>query len=77
MQLDRRSRSPLPVSLLSRLVVRYRGAEVLRIESETAVSEDPVFGFTLCGEAGGELRAEAEDSDGRRFREAWSLGATG
>ena len=77
MQIDRRSRLPLPVSFLSQLAVRYGGAEVLRIEAETSVSEDPTFGFTLSGEAGGELRAEAEDSDGRRFREAWTLGATG
>jgi sulfur-oxidizing protein SoxY len=77
MQLDRRSRSALPASFLSRLEVRYRGAKVLRIEAETSVSEDPTFGFILAGEAGGELEVEAEDSDGRRFRNAWSLGATG
>ncbi len=77
MQLDRRSRTPLPASFLNLLVVRYRGAEVLRIEAETSVAEDPSFGFTLSGESGGELRAEAEDSDGRRFRHAWTLGATG
>jgi sulfur-oxidizing protein SoxY len=77
MQLDHRSRTALPVSFLSRLGIRYRGAEVLRIEADTSVAEDPTFGFTLSGEPGGELRAEAEDSDGRRFRSAWTLGATG
>ena len=77
MQIDRRSRTPLPVSFLNLLAVRYRGAEVLRIEAETSVAEDPAFGFTLSGEAGGELRVEAEDSDGRRFSHAWTLGATG
>ena len=77
LQIDRRSRAPLPVSFLNRFAVCYRGAEVLRIEAETSVSEDPTFGFTLSGEAGGELRAEAMDSDGRRFRGAWTLGATG
>ena len=76
MQIDRRSRKPLPVSFLNLLAVRYRGTEVLRIEAETSVAEDPTFGFTLSGEAGGELSAEAEDSDGRRFRDAWTLGAT-
>ena len=77
MQIDQRSRTPLPVSFLNLLAVHYRGAEVLRIESETSVAEDPTFGFTLTGEAGWELRVEAEDSDGRRFRGAWTLGATG
>ncbi len=77
LQIDRRSRMPLPVSFLHRLAVQYRGAEVVRIEAETSVAEDPTFGFTLSGESGGELRVEAEDSDGRRFRAAWTLGATG
>ena len=77
MQIDRRSRTALPVSFLNRVEVRYRGAEVLRIEAETSVAEDPSFAFTLSGEPGGELRVEAEDSDGRRFRNAWTLGATG
>jgi sulfur-oxidizing protein SoxY len=77
MQIDRRSRTPLPVSFLHKLEARYRDAEVLRIEAETAVAEDPTFAFTLSGEPGGELRIEAEDSDGRRFRSAWTLGATG
>ena len=77
MQLDFRSRAALPVSFLSRVAVSYRGVAVVRIEAETAVAEDPTFGFTLAGEPGGELRVDAEDSDGRRFRHAWTLGATG
>ncbi len=77
MQIDPRARTALPVSFLNRVEVRYRGAGVLRIEAETAVAEDPTFAFTLSGEPGGELRVEAEDSDGRRFRNAWTLGATG
>ncbi|MBD0273294.1 MAG: quinoprotein dehydrogenase-associated SoxYZ-like carrier [Acetobacteraceae bacterium] len=77
LQIDRRRRMPLPASFLTLLAVRYRGAEVLRVEAETSVAEDPAFGFTLFGEAGGELLAEAEDSDGRRFRGAWTLGAAG
>jgi sulfur-oxidizing protein SoxY len=70
LQLDPRGRAALPVSFLSRLEVRYRGAEVLRVEAETSVAEDPTFGFALSGEPGGELRGWAEDSDGRRFRGA-------
>lgn len=77
MQTDPRGHAPLPVSFLHRLSVRYRGAEVVAIEAETGVSEDPFFAFTLSGEPGGELRAEAEDSDGRRFNAAWTLGAAG
>lgn len=77
MQIDQRSRQPLPVSFLATLAVRYRGADVLRIEAETSVAENPSFGFTITGEAGGELSVEAEDSDGRRFANSWTLGAAG
>ena len=77
MQIDGRSRTALPVSFLNRVEVHYRGAQVLRIEAETSVAEDPSFAFTLAGEPGGELRVSAEDSDGRRFRNTWTLGAAG
>ena len=77
MQIDRRSRTPLPVSFVHTLQITYRGAEVLIIEAGTSVAEDPTFVFTLSGEPGGELRVEAEDSDGRRFRNTWTLGAAG
>jgi sulfur-oxidizing protein SoxY len=65
------------VSFLQTLRITYRAAEVLRIEAETSVAEDPTFAFTLSGEPGGELRVEAEDSDGRRFQNSWTLGAAG
>lgn len=77
MQVDGRTRTPLPAFFLNQMEVRYRGAEVVRIEAEPSVAEDPTFVFGLVGEPGGELRAEAEDTDGRRFRGVWTLGATG
>lgn len=77
MQVDPRARAPLPASFVSQVEVRYRGAEVVRVEAEPSVAEDPAFAFGLVGEPGGELRADAEDTDGRRFRGAWTLGATG
>lgn len=76
-QVDRADGRALPASFLRQITVRYRGADLLRIEADTAVAEDPTFGFSLAGEPGGELRVEAEDSDGRRFRAAWTLGAAG
>lgn len=77
LQIDSASRKPLPACFLHRVEVRYRDAEVLRIEAETAVAENPAFAFCLVGEPGGELRVDAEDSDGRHFRGAWTIGATG
>jgi hypothetical protein len=57
--------------------VLYRGAEVLRVECDISIAENPTFGFALAGEAGGELRVEAEDNRDRRFASAWTVGASG
>ncbi len=55
----------------------YRSAEVLRVECDISIAENPTFGFALAGEAGGELRVEAEDNHDRRFASAWTLGNSG
>ncbi len=55
----------------------YRGAEVLRLEADISIAENPTFGFALAGEAGGELRVEAEDNRERRFATSWILGNSG
>ena len=76
-QADRAGGRPPPASFLRRIAVRYRGADLLRIEADSSVAEDPTFGFSLPGEPGGALQVEAEDSDGRRFRGVWMVGAAG
>jgi hypothetical protein len=50
---------------------------MLRVECDISIAENPTFGFTLVGEAGGELRVEAEDNRERRFASAWTLGSSG
>ncbi len=47
------------------------------MECDISIAENPTFGFALAGEAGGELRVEAEDNRDRRFAAAWTVGASG
>ena len=77
LQIDQLSRLSIPAEFVRTLRVLYRGAEVLRVEADISIAENPTFGFALAGEAGGELRVEAEDSRERRFATAWTLGNSG
>jgi sulfur-oxidizing protein SoxY len=77
LQIDQLSRLSIPAEFVRTLRVSYRGAEVLAVEADISIAENPTFGFVLAGEAGGELRVEAEDNRERRFVSAWTLGTTG
>jgi sulfur-oxidizing protein SoxY len=77
LQMDQLTRLSIPAEFLRELRVGYRGAEVLSLEADISIAENPAFGFMLAGEPGGELRVEALDSRDRRFEAAWTLGATG
>jgi sulfur-oxidizing protein SoxY len=77
LQIDQISRLSIPAEFVRTLRILYRGAEVMSVECNISVSENPTFGFALAGEPGGELRVEAEDSRERRFATAWTLGDTG
>lgn len=77
LQIDQLTRLSIPAEFVREVRVTYRGAEVLRVESDIAIAENPTFGFALRGEPGGELRMEALDNRDRRFAEGWTLGAAG
>lgn len=77
LQIDQLTRLSIPAEFVRLLRITYRDAEVLRVEADISIAENPTFGFVLSGEAGGELRVEAEDNRERRFSAAWRLAATG
>jgi sulfur-oxidizing protein SoxY len=77
LQIDQLTRLSIPAEFVRELRVTHRKAEVLRIEADISIAENPTFGFALEGEPGGELRVEAVDNRDRRFEGAWTLGAAG
>lgn len=77
LQIDQLTRLSIPADYVRALRITYAGAELLRIESEISIAENPTFGFTLDGEPGGELRVAALDNRDRRFEGHWTLGAAG
>lgn len=77
LQMDQLTRLSIPAEYVRELRITYRGVEVLSVEADISVAENPTFGFALAGEPGGELRVEAVDNRDRRFEGSWMLGATG
>lgn len=77
LQIDQLTRLSIPAEFIQRLTVLYRGQEVMAVESDISIAENPSFGFTLTGEPGGELRVEAEDNKGRHFTGRWQVGTAG
>ncbi len=77
LQMDQLTRLSIPAEFVRELRVAYRGAEVLSVEADISIAENPTFGFALSGEPGGELRVSAQDNRERRFEGNWMLGASG
>lgn len=77
LQMDQLTRLSIPAEYVRAVRVLYRGAEVLNVECDISIAENPTFGFALAGEPGGELRVEAEDNRDRRFASTWTLGNSG
>lgn len=73
-QLNRSYPAPNFVRLVT---VRYRDKPVLVGEVNFSISENPNFGFYFRPEDGGELLAEVEDTDGRKFESRVMIAARG
>lgn len=73
-QLSRHYPEPHFVRLVT---VRYRDKPVMVGEVDFSISENPNFRFYFRPEGGGELRAEIEDTDGRKFESRVMIDARG
>ena len=77
LQIDQLTRLSIPAEFIRHVVVAYRGEVVLTVDCDISIAENPTFGFSLGGEAGGALRLSAEDSRNRRFDGTWPTTAAG
>jgi sulfur-oxidizing protein SoxY len=77
LQIDQLTRLSIPAEFVRQLAITYRGQEVMAVECDISIAENPSFGFILAGEPDGELRVVAEDNKERRFIGAQKLGAAG
>ena len=53
--------------------VSYNGEPVLTLDSDISIAEDPSLVFAFVPGGSGELKAEVEDSNNRRFEQSWPV----
>ena len=76
MQMDQVSRLYVPAQFVKSVQI-WQGAELLlTIEAGISISENPTFRFDYRPNGAATFRAEAEDSDGKIFRQEWPATAS-
>ena len=75
MQMDQIKRTYVPAKFIETIDVRYGDTELLQVEGNISLSENPMIEFSFTPQAAGRLTATAKDSDGLVFSGAWSVPA--
>ncbi len=73
LQLDQRTRSIIPPDYVTKVMISFNGAHIMTAETDISISQDPSFRFFFNPEEGGELKAEMEDSKGRKFSKVFTV----
>lgn len=76
MQIDQLSRNWIPPDYIRTIKITQGGESVLEVESDISLAEDPALTFTLvAGSKREPLEVVVEDTEGRLFRQSWTLGS--
>jgi sulfur-oxidizing protein SoxY len=73
LQMDQLTRNYIAADFIQKIRITDGGAEVLTVESDIALSEDPSIRFALLPRVAGDLKVEVEDSQQRHFAQDWPL----
>ena len=73
LQMDQLTRLYVPAHFVSSIRIWQGGDLLLGVESGISISENPEFRFDYRPNGANEFRAEVEDSEGRIFKENWSV----
>jgi sulfur-oxidizing protein SoxY len=74
MQMDQVTRNYVHADFVRSIKISYNGADVLSVESDISISEDPSLTFEFVPSAqSGELSAEIDDSNNRHFAKSWPV----
>lgn len=75
MQMDQVTRYYIPADFVQTVTITHAGKEILSIDGNISLSENPAIRFWLTPEAQGPLRVKATDSNGRAFDGIWLVPA--
>jgi sulfur-oxidizing protein SoxY len=67
----------IPAHFVQNLSISQGDRLILAMEGGISISEDPHFRFDFAPGAGGEIRVEATDTEGKVFKDQWPLEAAG
>jgi sulfur-oxidizing protein SoxY len=73
MQMDQITRHYTPAHFIKTIDISFEGDDVLRIESDIALSTDPVITFSFVPKQKGQLKVSVNDSKGQRFERAFDV----
>jgi len=74
MQMDQLTRHYVPADFVRSIKLSYNGVDVLTVESDISISEDPSLTFTFVPTMpDGEIRSEVNDSSNRYFEQSWPV----
>ena len=73
LQLDQRTRSIIPADYVTKVMVSFNDTHIMTAETDISISQDPSFRFFFNPDQGGELKAEMEDSKGRKFSKVFKI----
>jgi sulfur-oxidizing protein SoxY len=75
--MDQVTRNVIPADFIQTIRVRYAGSDVLTVESDIAMSEDPSLRFAFTPREAGVISVEVDDSSQRHFTQSWPLASAG
>lgn len=73
LQLDQRTRSIIPADFVTSVRITFNNKHIMTAITDISISQDPSFRFFFRPEQGGELKAEMEDSKGRKFTQVFAI----
>ncbi len=73
LQLDQRTRSIIPPDYVTKVMISFNDTHIMTAETDISISQDPSFRFFFNPDEGGELKAEMEDSKGRKFSKVFDV----
>ena len=73
LQMDQLTRNYIPADFVQKIEVRYGNQQVLTVDSDIALSEDPTIRFAFVPPKPGDVQVDIEDSNQRHFSSHWPL----
>ena len=73
MQMDQLTRHYTPAHFIKTIDISFEGKPVLHIDSDIALSTDPVIGFGFVPNGKGELKVIVNDSKGQRYEKSFDV----